>query len=168
MNEAKAMMYATIMAAFAAAIAAGASSIQAHVTWKGRNDVLKATLLTEGVRQCSVANVAMTNGVEEVAQMLHHVENDFSGTRPVLSYKPTNDVYSAVLTATTIFLALEPESKAAALLATKYKLSPHYDSQGTDKETVVASIKSYLDRLRTHQSEFALAYSNAVRTIAFG
>jgi hypothetical protein len=53
MSESKALIYATIVTAAAASFAALAGTAQSYIAWSGRNDTLKATLLSVVVQQCS-------------------------------------------------------------------------------------------------------------------
>jgi hypothetical protein len=61
MSESRTLRYGTIIAALAASVAALAASAQSYIAWSGRNDALKATILSVAVQQCSEITLASHN-----------------------------------------------------------------------------------------------------------
>ena len=86
----------TAIAALAAAIAAIAGTVQAYVSWRGRDDVLKATMLSAFVQRRSessaeAANFLLTirtsNDKNEFSLAFRHFVEKATGTLVLGSYK---------------------------------------------------------------------------------
>jgi hypothetical protein len=167
MSESRALRYGTIVAALAASIAALAGSVQARITWSGRNDVLKATLLAEAMHQCALGNLAMSSHIREHLQVLEYWKNDKVDNPAYITGRPSDDMLAAFGSANAIFFILDPAvGRDITAKISAYPDLPDFKA-ASDRAGNVAILKTYIDGMVHNQSDLVVTCALGARAIAF-
>jgi hypothetical protein len=121
------------LAVIVASIAALAGSVQAYVSWLGRNDTLKASILAEVVRQCSNIHVSSQALVRLRGENVRLLEDGKNIQPETVLTKDANELGGAVLAADAALHILNPKAPdIAALMDQLSEASKTYQTAKSD------------------------------------
>lgn len=137
MSESRALRYGTIVAAIAASVAALAATAQSYVAWSGRNDALKAILVSAAVQQCSEVSLVADRFYRQYRQVARQLDKSAVVSLDVLDGETLDELATKMNLAVRLLLVIEPESK------------PNLD---TTLDTLHQTMRAFLDGPHTAEN----------------